>query len=425
MNFAGPGANAIMRPGIPHFSTSSVAFRLMHFQSDVCIVGNGAVGKAAALGFAQAGLSVSVLCPVPRPFHTPPSSWDVRVYALNHIAHDLLSSLKVWGALDASRIASVEAMVVNGDGEADAGKLAFDAYGAKVGALAWIVEDRNLNQALDAALKFAPNVRIVTGRATQLRTDSASASVQLENGDTLAAALIVGADGGQSWVRGQCDIGIDYRPYGQRAIVSNFDCEKPHHGIAYQWFMAHEGIVALLPLPGQRVSLVWSAPDALADTLQRESLGQLAQRLAALPGQELGQMHPIQPEAVSAVPLSLIRTHSLTAPRVALAGDAAHVVHPLAGHGMNLGFADIAVLLKTVSQREPHRDCGDPRVLARYARARKEDIFLMQLATDGLERLFSADFEPLRLARNTGLNLLNKLPVIKRQLISHALGKRW
>lgn len=425
MNFAGPGANAIMRPGILHFSTSSAAFRFMHLQSDVCIIGNGAVGKAAALGFAQAGLSVSMLCPVPRPSHTPPSSWDVRVYALNHIAHDLLSALKVWDALDASRIASVEAMVVNGDGEADAGKLAFDAYGAKVGALAWIVEDRNLNQALDAALKFAPNVRIVTGRATQLRTDAANASVQLENGDTLAGALVVGADGGQSWVRGQCDIGIDYRPYGQRAIVSNFDCDKPHHGVAYQWFTSHEGIIALLPLPGQRVSLVWSAPDALADTLLRESLEQLAQRLTALPAQQLGQLHPMPPEAVSAVPLSLIRTHSLTAPRVVLAGDAAHVVHPLAGHGMNLGFADIAVLLKTISQREPHRDCGDPRVLARYARARKEDIFLMQLATDGLERLFSADFEPLRLARNAGLNLLNKLPVIKRQLISHALGKRW
>jgi 2-polyprenyl-6-methoxyphenol hydroxylase-like FAD-dependent oxidoreductase len=111
------------------------------------------------------------------------------------------------------------------------------------------------------------------------------------------------------------------------------------------------------------------------------------------------------------------------APHVALVGDAAHVVHPLAGHGMNLGFADVASLLDTVVAREAHRACGDERVLARYARSRKEDILLMQIATDGLERLFSADFEPLRVARNLGLNLIDKLPVIKRKLIGHAMGR--
>jgi 2-octaprenylphenol hydroxylase len=118
-----------------------------------------------------------------------------------------------------------------------------------------------------------------------------------------------------------------------------------------------------------------------------------------------------------------LRAHAITAPRVALVGDAAHVVHPLAGHGMNLGFADVAALLRTVIERESYRDCGDARVLSRYARARKEDILLMQLATDGLARLFEADFGPLRVLRNTGLNLLDKLPVIKRHLIAHALGK--
>jgi 2-octaprenylphenol hydroxylase len=131
----------------------------------------------------------------------------------------------------------------------------------------------------------------------------------------------------------------------------------------------------------------------------------------------------LQPEVVKAFPLALIRPHAITAPRVALVGDAAHVIHPLAGHGMNLGFADVAALLKTVAQRETQRDCGDSRVLARYARSRKEEILLMQLATDGLERLFATDFEPVRVARNIGLNLVNKLPVIKRRLIAHALGK--
>jgi 2-octaprenylphenol hydroxylase len=396
----------------------------MQVQSDICVIGDGVIGKTAALGFAQAGLKVSLLAPASAP-RAPAAAdtWDARVYAVNHVAHALLSSLKVWDALDLSRVAPVDAMEVKGDGTDMPGALTFDAYGARVGALAWIVEDRNLNQALDAALKFASNVRIVQGRASALQTDVAAASVQLDNGDVLCAELLVGADGGQSWVRAQSRIDIDYRPYGQRAIVANFSCEKPHHGVAYQWFSAAEGVIALLPLPGQRVSLVWSAPDGLADTMLQESATQLAARVGIASSHQLGMLAPLQPEQVKSFPLSLIRAHALTATRVALVGDAAHVIHPLAGHGMNLGFADVAALIETVSARGPHRDCGDARVLARYARARKEDILLMQLTTDGLARLFGTELEPLRVMRNAGLNLVDRLPGLKRRLIGHALGK--
>jgi 2-polyprenylphenol 6-hydroxylase len=397
----------------------------MQADSNICVIGNGAIGKATALGLAQAGFNVTLLNPPSQPAAASDNTaWDVRVYALNQIAHDLLSSLRVWAALDATRVAPVDSMYIKGDG-AQAGNLTFDAYGARVAALAWIVEDRNLNAALDAALRFAPNLRLVAGRAMQLRVSTEQATVQLDNGDSIAASLVVGADGGQSWVRGQCDIGISYRSYGQRALVSNFDCDKPHHGVAYQWFTSEEGIVALLPLPGERVSLVWSAPDMLADTLLREGASRLAERLTQLSGGVVGQLRAMQPEAIKAFPLTLLRTDSMIAPRVALVGDAAHVIHPLAGHGMNLGFADVAALLSTLAEREAHRDCGDERVLARYARARKEEVLLMQVATDGLERLFAANFEPLRIARNLGLNFVNKLPVIKRRLISHALGKSW
>ena len=393
---------------------------------DVCIVGNGAIAKTAALGFSQAGHSVTMIVPPAAPAasspHTGEQPWDVRVYALNHTAHTLLSSLKVWGALDQARVQAVDAMAVNGDGE-KAGDLEFDAFGAHVGALAWIVEDRNLCQALDAALKFAPNVTIVSGNAACIDTTETGATVHLDGGKSVASSLVVGADGGHSWVRGQCDIGLDYRSYNQRAVVANFACEKPHHGVAYQWFTGAEGIVALLPLAGDRVSLVWSAPDALADTLMRESLGELAVRLAELAEDKLGVLRPLQPETARDFPLALIRPHAITAPRVALVGDAAHVVHPLAGHGMNLGFADVAELLKAVAEREPQRTIGDERVLARYARSRKEDIFLMQFATDSLARLFSTDLEPVRIARNLGLNLLDKLPMLKRRLITHAMGK--
>lgn len=394
-------------------------------QSAVCIVGNGAIAKTAALGFAQAGHSVTLLVPPAGPARPAPAGeqpWDVRVYALNHTAHQLLAGLKVWGALDLARVAPVDSMVVNGDGK-QSGDLAFDAFGAHVGSLAWIVEDSNLGQALDAALKFAPNVHVVSGRAARLAATDSGATVTLEDGAMIASELVLGADGAQSWVRGQCDIGLDYRPYHQRAVVANFFCAKPHHGVAYQWFTGAEGVVALLPLPGNRVSLVWSAPDALADTLMRESLGELAVRLAVLCEKQLGALRPLLPESAKDLPLALIRPHAIVAPRVALVGDAAHVVHPLAGHGMNLGFADVAELLKTVAAREDQRSIGDARVLARYARARKEDVLLMQLATDGLARLFGTDLEPVRMVRNFGLNLLDKLPMVKRRLMAHAMGK--
>ena len=392
--------------------------------ADVCIVGNGAIAKTAALGFSQAGFSVTLLAPAAEPPRPPGKdpAWDVRVYALNHTANQLLGRLKVWNALDMERVAPVESMAVNGDGGAP-GDLAFDAFGAHVNSLAWIVEDSNLNQALDAALKFAPKVEQVQGRAAAIRADDAGAVLDLDDGRQLAARLVVGADGAQSWVRGQCDIGYDFRPYHQKGVVANFSCAKPHQGVAHQWFTGDQGIIALLPLPGERVSLVWSAPDLLADELMAESQGELAVRLARWADAVLGELKPLQPEQMRAFPLSLMRPHTVVAPRVALIGDAAHVVHPLAGHGMNLGFADIDALLKTLEQREDQRDIGDARVLARYARARKEDVLLMQLATDGLERLFSTDLEPVRVIRNLGLNLLDKFPVLKRRLMAQALGK--
>jgi len=398
------------------------------YRSDVCIVGNGAIAKTAALGFAQSGYSVTLLVPPARPAPETPSTsaaekpWDVRVYALNHTAHDLLASLKVWGALDLARVQPVDAMDIKGDGQ-QGGNLGFDAFGAHVGTLAWIVEDSNLNGALDAALKFAANVQMVSGCACDLTCSELGAAVLLEDGTKIACELVVGADGRESWVRGQCDIGVDYRMYHQRAIVTNFACDKPHHGVAYQWFTCADGIIALLPLPGNRVSLVWSAPETLADTLMDESLGELAIRLAEYADDKLGTLRPLLPEAVKAVPLALVRPHSLVAPRVALVGDAAHAVHPLAGHGMNLGFGDIVDLLQVLREREDRRGIADGRVLARYARKRKEDVLLMQWATDGLERLFGANLEPVRVVRNFGLNLLDKLPSVKRRLMAHAMGK--
>ena len=399
----------------------------MIYQSDICIIGNGAIGKTAALGFAQAGASVTLIDAQPvalAPATTATDEWDLRVYAVNPQAQALLARLKVWDTLDATRVTPVDAMHVAGDGARYAGQLDFDAYGARVGALAWIVEDANLNHALDTALRFASGVRRVQACAQVLHVDARAGTITLADGTSVQAELIVGADGAQSWVRAQADIAIDYRPYAQQAVVANFSTQRPHHGVAYQWFTATEGIVALLPLAGNRVSLVWSAPQELAEAMLAAPAGTLAERLAACCADTLGALTPLGSGAVKAIPLSMLRPHALTAPRVALIGDAAHVIHPLAGQGMNLGFADVEALVRVVAERGSHRDCGDQRVLSRYARLRKEDILLMQLAVDGLHRLFAADVEPLRIARNIGMSLVNKLPVLKRRLIAQAMGVR-
>jgi 2-octaprenylphenol hydroxylase len=411
---------------------AELRFAMSHqvVRSDICVVGDGAVGKAAALGLAQAGLSVVLLSAgaaanagAMSGSSALPDALDVRVFALNHVAHHLLHGLKVWGALDAGRIAPVTAMQVQDAGpDADA-SIGFDAYRSYISELAWIVEDCNLNHALDSALRFAPNIQRINGSAEKLSSNAELASLWLTDGRELQTRLVVGADGAQSWVRGQVDIGLDYRSYGQQGVVTNFACEKTHHGVAHQWFVGAQGIIALLPLPGNQVSLVWSAPDALAAELMREPLSNLLERLHVYCADTHGQLSPLQPELIKAFPLRFIRPHSLVAQRVVLIGDAAHVVHPLAGHGMNLGFADVQSLLEVVTKREAYRDCGDARILSRYRRARSEDVALMQLATDGLERLFGSEIPAVRLVRNAGLNLLNRLPLLKRKLISHAMGK--
>jgi ubiquinone biosynthesis UbiH/UbiF/VisC/COQ6 family hydroxylase len=398
----------------------------MRNSTDICIIGAGAVGKTAALALAREGMQVTLVTPASNSSTASGAAsaadWDQRVYALNHVARDTLSRVRVWEAMDIARIAPVTAMDVHGDG-ARAGHLGFDAYGSRTDALAWIVEDRNLNHALDTALKFANGVNIVHGTAVQLHTNQASASVLLKDGSELSASLVIGADGAHSWVRAQADIGVDYRSYHQRAVVANFSCEQAHHGVAHQWFLGEQGIVALLPLPGSRVSLVWSAPEPLAATLLHEPSEKLCQRLAQLPGQSLGTFTMLPPTPPQAFPLRLIAASSLVSQRVALIGDAAHVVHPLAGQGMNLGFGDIDALLAALVKRDLATDCGDARTLARYARHRKEAILLMQLATDGLQRLFETDLAPIKLIRNLGMSALDQLPFVKRQLMSHALGR--
>ena len=412
------------------YNARIVFFKRVAMQCQIAVIGNGAVGKTAALGLAQAGFKVVLLCPNAATKTLSPE-WDARVFALNHTAKNLLSQLKVWDAMAMDRIAPVEAMRImdatRSAEEAQNTQLAtpfphitLDAYSAAQTEIAWIVEDQNINQALDSAIKFSPNIQIKIGKATAVTADFSQLTI--DDGSTLQADLLIGADGAQSWLRNQAQIGIDYRSYGQQGVVANFACSIPHQGVAHQWFLGANGIIALLPLPNNQVSLVWSAPTTLAAELKALPIQELAARLTPFCGPVLGELTPLAPFCAQMFPLHFIAPHQIVAPRLALVGDAAHVVHPLAGHGMNLGFGDVVALLKTVQECESWQNLGDLRLLQRYARMRKEDVLLMQVATDGLERLFGSTFSPLQFLRSTGMTALNQLPFVKKQLIRQAMG---
>ncbi len=394
---------------------------------DALVIGRGAVGAAAALGLAQCGMRVGIVAPASeRP--QPPigeDRWDPRVFALSPGSRALLQRLRVWDAFDASRIAPVYDMRVYPSPRVDAPELHFCAYEACVEALAWIIENDNLMAGLDRALGFAGVTGMEAALAAVDTETRGGATVTLEDGRTLQAKLVIGADGARSPLRGLLGIQASERDYPQRAVVANFATSAPHRDCAYQWFGEH-GILALLPLPGDRCSIVWSAPVALAETLMQLDAETLAQRVTELSNRVLGELRPVTP--AQSFPLRLIEVERCVAHRVALVGDAAHVVHPLAGQGMNLGFGDLQVLLDTVRRREPFRDPGDLMLLRRYERARREPVATMRLATDGLQRLFDAGSEPalpallrpLVGARELGWRMVESSSWLKRRLIAHA-----
>jgi len=209
------------------------------------------------------------------------------------------------------------------------------------------------------------------------------------------------------------------RRYHQTAVVAKFAITRPHHGTAYQWFR-HDGVLALLPLPGERVSMVWSTREEDAARLLELASEELVAQVAAASHGAVGDLRLITPAA--AFPLRLQRVRQLVLPRLALVGDAAHNVHPLAGQGVNLGFRDARQLAQVLMERGSQTDCGDYRLLRRYERARREDIAAMQFATDSLQRLFNNEITWLAGLRNRGLRLMNRQPQLKNLLVQHAVG---
>ena len=360
------------------------------------------------------------------------SGLDARVYAISPANADFLGRLGAWSAIPTQHRTPVHAMRVHGDD----GKslIEFDAYRSGVSELAWIVEDRWLQDALWRGLDGQEGLTLFDASSIRdLDISERQAGIFLDDGRELGAQLLVGADGARSLVRERAGIASEAQDYGQTAVVANFECARPHRNVAWQWFQGAGGrsaaasggaggggVLALLPLPGDHVSMVWSTATADAARLLALDAVALAREVAAAAQHALGELALVTPPR--AFPLQRLAAARLVAPRVALAGDAAHVIHPLAGQGANLGLQDARVLAEVLAARAPGRDPGDLRLLRRYARARAEAILAMRTAVHGLHRLFDAPGPAAVRLRNAGLNLADRMPVLKNLLMRHAMG---
>jgi ubiquinone biosynthesis UbiH/UbiF/VisC/COQ6 family hydroxylase len=372
---------------------------------DVIIVGGGLVGASLALALKNSGLKIALVeSRVPEPLPAD-ESWDSRIYAISPGSASFLQDVGVWQSL----------------GDDNAARLDFSAYDIGHPELAFIVENRQLQTAVwDGLKRQKKHIKVFCpAQCASLAWTEELAELQLGDSTQLQGSLVVGADGLNSWVREQGKIEVSRHPYQQIGVVANFRTERRHNNIAHQWFR-RDGVLALLPLPGKMVSMVWSRQEEQARQLLDAPEPELCSDASIASNHALGEMRLVTRPV--GFPLNFVHVTQLVRPRVALIGDAAHGIHPLAGQGVNLGLRDARELASTLATRGPQPDCGDYLLLRRYERARKEDILALELVTDGLQKLFANPNPTLVRLRNLGLGLTNRLPVIKDRLIQHALS---
>jgi ubiquinone biosynthesis UbiH/UbiF/VisC/COQ6 family hydroxylase len=383
----------------------------------MAVVGGGPVGLAlaqAARNLPVALVSKAGAPPVP----AEDGSFDARVYALSPGNVEFLRGLGAWDALPRERVTPIHAMEIFGDRGDSA--LEFDAYRAGVPALAWTVEDGALQRALWKSLEARAHVKaFVPAEPERLECRADGALLQLRGGERIEAALVVGADGSRSFVRQAAGITVMEKDYGQTAVVANFATERPHGQVALQWFQGGP-VLALLPLPGRRVSMIWSLPARRAAELLELDAPALCRDVERASLGRLGQFSLLG--APASYPLHRLLARRSCAARVALVGDAAHVIHPLAGQGLNLGLQDARALARVLAERDPVLDPGDAALLRRYERRRAEPTMAMAAAVDGLHGLFGAQAPAAAFARNAGLNLVTRIPVLKNLLMRHAMS---
>lgn len=385
-------------------------------ECDIIVVGAGLVGLSAAIAFKQQGKSV-VLVDANKSEPKTPKSWDARIYALTPATEIWLRALGVWQYVDVARINDIHAMQLWNDGSESPLILAdSDANLTKLGVIA---ENNNLMHALQANIHADFGLVVKQVSCKHIENTDQHIHLTLDDETQFSAKLLVAADGAHSFVRQQLNIATKVKAFNQTAIVANFLAEKNHGDIARQWFAPHETL-ALLPLPAQHVSMVWSVSTEQATQLLTLPREHLAERVQVASNLVLGALK-LDGEVLS-FPLNQVTATQLIAERVALVGDAAHQVHPMAGQGVNLGFRDVIALQQQVAKAHALQDIGEITFLRQYERSRKADILSMNGLTSGLDVLFSSESVTLKKLSAWGLRELNGQAMIKKILIKQAVA---
>ncbi|MEQ1708434.1 MAG: UbiH/UbiF/VisC/COQ6 family ubiquinone biosynthesis hydroxylase [Terricaulis sp.] len=399
------------------------------FDADVLIGGGGLVGPTLALALDQAGLSVIVV-DAAKPSETMAANFDGRAFAIAFSSYRMWRALGLGDALDAAAQPIAQIMVTDGDlrgggrrGGPSLLHLHFD--GAELGEggepLGLMLEARHVRVALDAAIRARPSIQMIQPMSvTAIERNSAGVTASLADGRRLRAPLLVGADGRRSFVRQAVGIRTIGWDYPVTAIVATIAHERAHEGVAHEFFLPH-GPFAILPLKGERSNIVWAEPRAAAEALLKMSEQDFLAELRRRFGDFLGGLSLEGPRF--GYPLSLQMAERMIDARVALAGDSAHGIHPLAGQGLNLGLKDCAALAECIADAvSVGLDPGDVSALERYQRWRRFDNITMALGMEFFDKLFSNDFAPLRAARRLGLAAVNAAGPARRFFMKYAGG---
>jgi 2-octaprenyl-6-methoxyphenol hydroxylase len=410
---------------VPRHGQSRIGGHIRHMahDTDILIVGGGLNGPALALALAQGGLHVTLVDARPAPARAE-AGFDGRAYALAIASRRLLGMIGVWQAVadKAGPILQIKAS----DGLAGMGPapffLTFDHAEIEEGPMGFMLEDRHLYAAFLAAMRASPHITLVSGQTVVAQEVTASgASVTLASGTTLTTRLIVGCDGRGSGTATRAGITRQGWGYGQTALVTAIRHALPHNGVAHQYFMPG-GPLAILPLHGgHHSSIVWSEDEAVAAAIQALPDADYLAALRPRFGDFLGDIALAGDRFT--YPLSLSLAQSFIAPRLALVGDAAHGVHPIAGQGLNLGLRDVAALAQVVIEAARRgEDFAAADVLDRYQQWRRFDATALALGIDTVNRLFSNDNPVLRTARDIGMGIVNAMPGLRRGFIRQAAG---
>ena len=384
---------------------------------DVLIAGGGLSGLTAALALAECGFDVA-LCDPDTPLASGRVNWDGRTTAIAASGRTMLATLGIWDQLAPRSSPILDIRVSDGDSRR---YLHYDHSETGDQSMGHIVENALLKSVLFNRVTGHVKVTLLPGMTLDgFNAGLGEVTADLANGHEIRARLLVGADGRESKVRRLAGIRVTRLNYGQTSMVFTVAHDQPHHGVAHERFLPG-GPLAFLPMTGNRSSVVWTERREIANALIQLSDSDLATALSTRFDDCLGALEITGGRW--SFPLSLVNAERQTATRLALVGDAAHGIHPIAGQGFNLGLRDIAALAEElVGASRLGLDIGGPEVLHRFQVARRFDTMTLVLATDGLNRLFSNDLAPLRGLRSGGLGLVNRIPPLKRLLMRHAMG---